>query len=619
MRLSILLGILGLFLVCNFEARALTIKSGESVDFSKGNGSSSGKIDLESRTKRLFGDAYFDEPITKIVVPDHWPFSNNADQVKKFLSAKMREAFPGDIEAAQKCSKIFTTKWKQPNEAGLQARQSCMWRFPQLFHRNRDISLHAETLLEVAKKDSVTGKVLRDDFSPDRYDAVSFVATNATFYSFHYDEFNYTVKERQIVDEYFSSKLKTLDIETVGNFSKRVVCDPKKQNRIGIKAEAREFDPNTCGSNRWKMAVGQLFFAIRSADQELLDLATYNIRFMLEVFDEEGIFVTWATRGALAWDYSHDVAPMLSMITEGYHALGFDFFQYKNRHGMSVKQLFDKQFEIVDDVSILEKYAKRQWATKGTSYQNWIKLSNQERTKGWPKEHLVYTSPRYIERYRPDLASLAPCENGPLDDDMQGITSFNTVDVKEIYLSNKNPQLCVEELLALDVGVSGRVIPKQLSNFGLTIDNEGRYALSDTQKFETGDFVLKDVKDRKENGFRYKVAFDGAWHPSKNFFFRGWVTFYVKQSEVHVAVSADKYFKQNPSADKEWARLIGHCGLVDEENEKNWIEVPIKKNWMELNEKFLCYIDEMNDEKLGDLFKFLVAVGSTMDPSTLKN
>ena len=75
----------------------------------------------------------------------------------------------------------------------------------------------------------------------------------------------------------------------------------------------------------------------------------------------------------------------------------------------------------------------------------------------------------------------------------------------------------------------------------------------------------------------------------------------------------------NPSADKEWARLIGHCGLVDEENEKNWIEVPIKKNWMELNEKFLCYIDEMNDEKLGNLFRFLVAVGSTMDPSTLKN
>ena len=40
---------------------------------------------------------------------------------------------------------------------------------------------------------------------------------------------------------------------------------------------------------------------------------------------------------------------------------------------------------------------------------------------------------------------------------------------------------------------------------------------------------------------------------------------------------------------------------------------------MELNEKFLCYIDEMNDEKLGNLFRFLVAVGSTMDPSTLKN
>ena len=125
MRSTIYLGLLLLFLVFNFETRALTIKSGESVDFSKSNGSSSGNFDLESRTKRLFGNAYFDDPITTIVVPDHWPFSNNADQVKKFLSAKMREAFPDDIEAARKCSKIFTTKWKQRSEAGLQARGSC--------------------------------------------------------------------------------------------------------------------------------------------------------------------------------------------------------------------------------------------------------------------------------------------------------------------------------------------------------------------------------------------------------------------------------------------------------------------------------------------------------------
>ena len=618
MRLSIFLGLLGLFLVCNFEAQALTMKSGESVDFSKSTGSSSSKIDLEKRTKRLFGNTYFDEPITKIVVPDHWPFSNNADQVKKFLIVKMREAFPDDIEAAQKCSKIFTIDWKQRNEAGLQARGSCMRRLPNLFHRNRDISLHAKTLLEVAKKDSVTGKVLSNNFSPDRYDAVSFVATNATFYAFHYDDFNYNAKERQIVNEYFSTKLKSLDMETVGNFSKRVVCDPKKQDRIGVKAETREVDINTCGSNRWKIAVGQLFFAIRSADQELLDLATYNVRFMLEVFDEEGIFVTWATRGALAWDYSHDVAPMLSMIAEGYHAVGFDFFQYKNRHGMSVKQLFDKQFEIVNDVSILEKYAKRQWATKGTSYRDWKKLSNQERTQDWPIEHLVYTSPRYIERYRPDLMSLNPCENGPLDDDMEGITTFNIVDVKEIYLSNKNPQLCVEELLALDVGFSESVITEQLSNLGITIDEKGRYTLIDPKQLKTGEVVLKETKDRKEKGFRYKVAFDGAWNPSKNFFFRGWVTFYVKESEVHVAVSADKYFKQNPSADKEWARLIGQCGVVDEDVERNLIEVPIKKNWEELNEKFLCYSNEMDNEKLGELFRFLVLVGSTLDPTTLE-
>ena len=59
-------------------------------------------------------------------------------------------------------------------------------------------------------------------------------------------------------------------------------------------------------------------------------------------------------RGALAWDYSKDVAPMISIIAEGLHALGYDFFEYKNRHGMTVKQIMDKQFEIVDNISLLE-------------------------------------------------------------------------------------------------------------------------------------------------------------------------------------------------------------------------------------------------------------------------
>ena len=108
MRLSIFLGLLGLFLVCNFEAQALTMKSGESVDFSKSNGSSSGNFDLESRTKRLFGNTYFDEPITKIVVPDHWPFSNNADQVKKIR--QVLEGLSLDIATPDEARQMLSLK-----------------------------------------------------------------------------------------------------------------------------------------------------------------------------------------------------------------------------------------------------------------------------------------------------------------------------------------------------------------------------------------------------------------------------------------------------------------------------------------------------------------------------
>ena len=73
----------------------------------------------------------------------------------------------------------------------------------------------------------------------------------------------------------------------------------------------------------------------------------------------------WATRGALAWDYSHDVTTMLSLLTEIYQkAVEHDFLDHQLESGLFVHGLFKNEFEIVDNVSILEKYAVRQYAVK---------------------------------------------------------------------------------------------------------------------------------------------------------------------------------------------------------------------------------------------------------------
>jgi hypothetical protein len=163
---------------------------------------------------------------------------------------------------------------------------------------------------------------------------------------------------------------------------------------------------------------------------------------MLELFDEEGIFVTWAVRGALSWNYSQSTPKMLSLLVEIYNSLDFDFMKYQTRNGLTVKELFDKYFEIIDDVSILEKYAVRQWAVKGTNYNNWIKKNNDEKISQWTKASQVFQTPRYIFNYKNDLAHLAPCNISPIFGPINAITSFNLLDIRELYFSSKSPSFC---------------------------------------------------------------------------------------------------------------------------------------------------------------------------------
>jgi hypothetical protein len=133
---------------------------------------------------------------------------------------------------------------------------------------------------------------------------------------------------------------------------------------------------------------------------------------------------------------------MLSLLVEIYNSLDFDFMKYQTRNGLTVKELFDKYFEIIDDVSILEKYAVRQWAVKGTDYNNWIKKNNDEKISQWTKASQVFQTPRYIFNYKNDLAHLAPCNISPIFDPINAITSFNLLDIRELYFSSKSPSFC---------------------------------------------------------------------------------------------------------------------------------------------------------------------------------
>ena len=190
------------------------------------------------------------------------------------------------------------------------------------------------------------------------------------------------------------------------------------------------------------MTISQLLVSLRFGNQELFSKGVYNTRFKLALFDDEGIYVTWATRGALAWDYSHDVTTMLSLLTEIYSSVGYNFLQHQNDNGLFVHQLFAQQFKIVDNVTILEKYAKRQYAVKGTDYNAWRKLSNAQKVQNWPKSSLAYSALTYINDYDKSLIELVDCNVSVFSPSVFAITTFNIVDIWILNHKRQNIGFC---------------------------------------------------------------------------------------------------------------------------------------------------------------------------------
>ena len=405
-----------------------------------------------SNKENIFEEDYFKDPITKLKVPDIFPFEYQNEIV---LFHRNQNQLSGDQHSIKKrrnnalACRDALMEWKSNDQGNMRERKNdlCGQTMAWYFYQFNDIQPFADVLLEWALSDKVTISPINNDWNQDRYNARAYWSTFSSFYSYHYEKFKFDAKERNIVDNYLLNKMININMDEVWQPKIRKWCDPSRPDLIGNKDTKKPADNNTCGSNRWKVTIGQLMLGLRLKNQDLFDRGIYNTRFMLELFDEEGIFVPWAIRGALSWDYSHNTPKMLSLLVEIYNSLDFDFMKYQTRNGLTVKEMFDKYFEIIDDVSILEKYAVRQWAVKGTNYNNWIKKNNDEKISQWTKASQVFQTPRYIFNYKNDLAHLAPCNISPIFDPINAITSFNLLDIRELYFSSKNPSLCIDEIL----------------------------------------------------------------------------------------------------------------------------------------------------------------------------
>ena len=380
--------------------------------------------------------------LEKLSVPSDWPFDKNSPFLARHKQLSIGEN--GTTHRTKSDCVFLLSNWKKNSEEHRQKRggdgciQKLAWWY---YNTGGDTSPIRDVILSWTMNHKPTFDIYRDDFNPDQYDAIALIALFSSFYAVKYDEFEFTRNERAAVDEFVLREMLDIPIDTVGESKNQIFCNPNKHELIGKRGSPRS-DINTCGSNRWKVTISQLLVSLRFSNQELFEKGVYNTRFKLALFDEEGIYVTWATRGALAWEYSHDVTTMLSLLTEIYNSVGYNFLQHELDNGLFVHELFEKQFKIVDDVSILEKYAARQYAVKGTNYEAWKKLSNEEKVKNWPKSSLAYSAQTYMNERDQSLFNLIDCDISVFSPSVNAITNFNIVDIWELHYKRQQNGFC---------------------------------------------------------------------------------------------------------------------------------------------------------------------------------
>ena len=243
------------------------------------------------------------------------------------------------------------------------------------------------------------------------YSVLNAVGDLSAFYALHYDKFDFTNEERKKVDEYLSWWLINHDLEPMKGLKRCPLEKPKAWERKKLN-----FWPDNCGSNRWRMAQGALLLGLRTNNQKLFEAGNRHTEIALANIDENGINANWARKGFAALSYTRQLPNVLTVLTEIYDSVGYDFLEHQTPHGKKIHQVYETFFKIIYEPDLMHKYAKTQPLYGGQTaddfeglvreYSRFRKLSLEEK---WRQEliqldALVQISKPYVLRYRPDLS-----------------------------------------------------------------------------------------------------------------------------------------------------------------------------------------------------------------------
>lgn len=358
-----------------------------------------------------------DNPLKQIKVVDNWSPVINFQSFKK--ESKSRNYWVDSYYKRQEsksginCVEILKTVTPHP----LNGESSHKWKECQ-GRINTQTKTNIEPLQEILlswasnPKDVMKVKITNPrDFNTSGYDIPSTLGTFGQLYAVWYDDFRYTPSERKLVDAYMTKKFMEYKFPVInGNSQGRFrPCNPNDPK----SSLARNVDTNTCGSIRIKVALGEIMLGLRLENQAMLNKGNEDIWFALTQVDADGVWVHYAARGASNFSYYTEYLHTLSILTEIYYALGYDFLEMELKHGAKVHQVYDQGYKLLKDHTIFAKYANRNLGSMKYPYsivanmtrEQWFQYEQTAETYNDPNDDTdwVNSHTRYVSKYMPHL------------------------------------------------------------------------------------------------------------------------------------------------------------------------------------------------------------------------
>ena len=303
----------------------------------------------------------------------------------------------------------------------LKCRQDLVWK--HFKDRNKGIKVFERALLNwssgrVVKytdqnlKEREKDKLMVDvKLGQQAYTSASQIGTFSAFYAMYFDDFNYTIEERQAVESFLSNWIIENDIIGVGSKLEGKICNTRHIEKLGElphKKSSYMLPFNNCGSVRLQLALGGVLLGMRTNNQELFSAGNRHLEVALAAIDRDGVFVPWAKKGAMALGYQRQLPEVLTILATAYESIGYDFYEHITPNGKKIHEVYQKLFDFIYKPKMLSKYAKTEPKYAGTDFYQFssLKLEEQWRRQLINLNVLGQQSMGYILRYKPELIHL---------------------------------------------------------------------------------------------------------------------------------------------------------------------------------------------------------------------